>query len=390
MHGGDASVGVAGPITLAPFRRHLEGAPSRLPSGLGGLPVTLLVEELLRRGHRVTISTLSRDVSEDVRFEGRQLRVFVGPYRRGGRARDAFRVERRSVTAGLRWGAPDVVHAHWAYEFALGALAAQRPTVVTLHDWAPTIIRYHRDAYRAVRCGMQAVTLARGRSLTAVSPYIASAAARWRRRARVIPNGLADEYFVPPDHHRVPDLRTPTFISVNTGFGERKNAPALLRAFALVRQRRSQARLRLIGSGYGTDELAHRWALANGLGEGVVFLGQQSYAGVLRELRRAEVLVHPSLEESFGMTLIEAAAQGTPVIAGRVSGAVPWVLAEGAGGVLTDVHEPEEIANAMLAMVDDHDRWQHWSRVGHHNAATRFRMSVVTDQYWSAYAHVHV
>jgi L-malate glycosyltransferase len=390
MQGGDVTVGIAGPITMAPFRPHLDGAPSRLPSGLGGVPVTLLVEELLRRGHRVTVSTLSRDVTEDVRFDGRQLRVLVGPYRRDGRARDAFRSERRSVTSGLSWGAPDVVHAHWAYEFALGALAARRPTVVTLHDWAPTIFRYHRDAYRAVRCGMQAATLARGRSFTAVSPYLARAAARWRQAAPVIPNGLADEHFIPTDHHRVPDLRTPTFVSVNTGFGERKNTPALLRAFALLRRRHAHAQLRLVGSGYGTGEIAHRWASAHGLSDGVAFLGQQAYTDVLRELRRAEVLVHASLEESFGMTLIEAAAQGTPVIAGRESGAVPWVLAEGAGGVLTDVREPDDIADAMVSMVSDQDRWQHWSRACHRNASSRFRMSIVTDQYWNAYDHAHL
>lgn len=381
-------IGMAGPITLAGLRPYLDGAPSRLPSGLGGVPVTMLVEELLGRGERLVVSTVSRDTEATVHFTGPHLKVSVGPYRRRGRARDAFRLERRAVEAGLRWGGPDLIHAHWAYEFALGALATGLPTLTTLHDWAPAILRFHRDSYRTVRCGMQAATLTRGQSFTAVSPYIAAASGRWRRQAEIIPNGLADEHFTSHEQPRLAPRDRPRFISVNTGFGERKNAGALLEAFSEVRGHRQDAELHLLGSGYQEGGPAHRWAARRGWADGVSFLGARPYLEVLSHMRAADALVHPSLEESFGMTLIEAGAQATPVIAGRRSGAVPWVLDEGAGGMLVDVTDPAEMAQAMVTLVDHPEVWTERSRASFENASTRFRLSRVTDRYTAAYGHL--
>ena len=70
-----------------------------------------------------------------------------------------------------------------------------------------------------------------------------------------------------------------------------------------------------------------------------------------------DVLVHPALEESFRYTLIEAASVGTPVIGGVASGAVQWVLADGASGLLVDVTSPDRIAAAMRSLVSHPVRW---------------------------------
>lgn len=346
--------------------------------------MTLLVRELLRRGERVVVATLSPDVTEPVSFDGPRLRLHVGPYRSNQRARDAFRIERSAIRDAILHERPDVVHAHWAYEFALGALAAPTPSVITLHDWAPTILHFHRDLYRSVRLGMQVATFARGRLFTAVSPYIAASSARWHRPANVIPNGLPDEQFLERSRSG-PDRRAPHLVSVNTGFGRRKNTTTLLRAFALLRNALPDARLTLIGGGYQAAGPAQRWATANGLESGVTFAGEQPHRALLTRVRAADVLVHPSLEESFGMTLIEAMSQRTPVVAGDRSGAVPWVLDHGRAGLMVDVRDPAAIAAAAHELVTDPDRWHHWSASGFANASTRFRMSVITDRYNATY-----
>jgi glycosyltransferase involved in cell wall biosynthesis len=66
-----------------------------------------------------------------------------------------------------------------------------------------------------------------------------------------------------------------------------------------------------------------------------------------------DVLVHPSREESQCMVVIEAMAMGLPVIAGKCSGAIPWVLAGGKAGMLVDVTSAKAIARAMQAMIED-------------------------------------
>jgi L-malate glycosyltransferase len=386
LNPGTGTIGIAGPIAPAALAAHLDVPASRLPVGLGGVPVTSLATELLDRGHRVVVVTCSPDVTEDVVATGPRLELHVGPHRPRGRARDAFATERAAVRRALRRTRPDVVHAHWSYEYGLGALASEVPTLLTLHDWAPTILRYHRDAYRVVRLGMHAVALARARHLTAVSPYIGSAAARWRRPASVVPNGLPDRWFDATPRRLA--VTSPTVVSVNSGFGERKNTTTLLRAFALLRRTQPTARLELIGDGHQAGGAAQRWAETRGLTDAVSFLGPLPYPRTMERVAAADVLVHPSLEESFGMTLIEAMAQGTPVVGGAASGAVPWVLDGGAAGALTDVTSADAIAATVRDVLADADGWQERSRRGFAHASANYRLSHVADRYLAHYDQV--
>jgi L-malate glycosyltransferase len=379
-------IAVAGPIAPGALRAHLWEPARKLPQGLAGVPVAALVDELLKRGYRVIVTSLSPDVDQDVVFAGPNLRMHVGPYRLRRRARDAFRVERHAITRALLREKPDLVHAHWTYEFALGALASQIPSLLTIRDWAPTILGFDRDAYRVVRLLMHLTVLARGRHFSTVSPYIATAAARWGRDAVVVPNGLADSWF--SEEPRSLRTTAPILVSVNAGFGERKNSKTLLEAFPLVRRQHPKARLMLVGSGHDLDGPAQRWAATKGLEEGVTFYGNLPYHSTMARIADADLLVHPSKEESFGMTLIEAMAQGTPVIGGIRSGAVPWVLGGGSAGVLSDVTSPPVLAASITAVLSDANRWQHLSSSGRDHVSSNFRLSLVVDRYVELYETV--
>jgi len=377
------TIALAGPITVEALRDHIDGPPRELPRGLGGVPVTVLADELLARGHRLVVTTLSRDVTDEVLITGPNLRLHIAPFRDRGRARDGFRHERGAVTRALRRERPDVVHAHWSYEYALGALRSGSPTLVTLHDWAPTIFGFHRDPYRAVRVGMNAATLARGRHFSTVSPYIGRAVARWGRRATIVPNGLADHWFDGRARRRRP--HAPVLVSVSSGFDVLKNGATLLRAFAHLREQHPTAELQLIGGGYRLGGPAHDWAAAQDLHEGVDFRGKLPYPETMEAVGAADLLVHPSREESFGMTLIEAMAQGTPVIGGADSGAVPWVLDGGRAGELADVTSSQALTAAMDRLLTDDGRWQELSARGYEHAWTSYRLGPIADRYLALY-----
>lgn len=375
-------LGLAGPVQVAGLRPWLSlSEGEHAPPGNGGTPVTMLARALLRRGHELVITTLDPTVTGEVILDGPRLRVCLGPYRAGRRARDAYRVERRYLARALAREAPPFVHAHWSYEYALAALSLRLPTLVTVHDWAPTILRMSPDPYRSVRLAMNAVALARAREFTAPSPYLADRVRRWRRRpVAVVPNALEDEAFSTAERPRGLEL-----LAVNDGFSTRKNVGVLLRAHRLVRRALPGARLRLAGVDHGEDGAAHRWARSEGLDDGLVFEGQVTHERVRALMAEADVLVHPSLEESFGMVLVEAMAQGLPVVAGQASGAVPWVLGGGRGGVLTDVTSPDALAAAVLGLLTDAERWRHYSRAGHALADAEFRMDRVVERYLAAY-----
>ncbi|WP_367322979.1 glycosyltransferase family 4 protein [Streptomyces sp. HUAS ZL42] len=380
-------VAIAAPVDLSRLARLLDRSVEQTtPAGLGGPGTAALVAELASRGHDVTLVTLSREIDRPVHGRIGTVDVLIGPYRRRHRARNAFRQERDAVRTLLDSVDTDVVHAHWTYEFGLGALASRHPTLITVRDWAPAIMRCQPDAYRMVRLAMQYRCLTKARHLTAVSPYIGDRLRRWCRGATtVVPNGLPSTSFrdEPPTAHQ-PVRR---LLSVNSHFSKGKNTSTLLRAFAAIRGQLEDVELTLVGSGHEPGGRAERWARGHGLADGVVFAGHMQAEQALSVMDTADIFVAPSLEESFGMTVLEAMARGLPVVAGRSSGAVPWLLDLGRAGELVDVRRPEAISQGVVRLARNADVRAHLSR----QALARARLFAwpnVVPSYEAQYEHV--
>jgi L-malate glycosyltransferase len=381
---------ICGPVDVPALTRWLDDLDryAERPRGLASSPITQLVVGLLERGHELVVVTLDPQIERPLHLAGAQLSVRIGPYRPRHRARDAFAAERRIISEALHSEMPDIVHAHWTYEYALGAIPGAAPTLVTVHDWAPRIFRYQPTPYRAVRLMMNLVALASATALTGPSPYIADRVRGLTGRlVKVIPNGIADELFRP--RTEPPSLGHPEILAVNNGYSRFKNVGALLQAFALVRAQIPGSRLRLVGIGHEPAGTAQSWAAERDLLDEVTFHGPVTRDELFPLLQTADLFVHPSREESFGLVLAEAMSQGLPVLGGRSSGAVPWVLGAGEAGALVDEESPSDIAAGIVASLRDEGQWWRLSRAGYRRASESFRMSKVLDHYVDAYERVH-
>ena len=372
-------------LPLLERRAHNDAA--FLGLGSAAAPATSIALGLHERGHDLVVIGLQVGLAAGKRFTGERISVHVGPYRPRHRARDLFKVERAYIRSVLEQEQPDIVHANWSYENALGALATDLPVLVTVRDWAPKVLRLYADPYRAARFVMNAWTLARARHLTAPSPYIATKVHRWLRRpVRVVPNALDDADFTPGPR---PCPTAPnTLVAMNNGFSKLKNVTCLLKAFSIVRQKLPGTRLHLIGPDYEEGGSADQWAQRHALSGGVSFEGPVPYGSVSTALRGADVFVHPSLEESFGTVVVQAMAQGVPVVAGRRSGAIPWVLADGEAGLLVDVQSPKALAGGIVSLLNDAVLWRQLARAGFERAHGSFRASIAINRYLEAYADV--
>jgi len=87
--------------------------------------------------------------------------------------------------------------------------------------------------------------------------------------------------------------------------------------------------------------------------------------------RSRGVFVNPALVEPFGLTIIEAAASGLPVIATREGGPCE-ILEKCRNGILVDPLSKEEIKSALLKALTDRRQWQAWSRNGTRLAARHY------------------
>ncbi|NIR30151.1 MAG: HAD-IIB family hydrolase [Gammaproteobacteria bacterium] len=79
--------------------------------------------------------------------------------------------------------------------------------------------------------------------------------------------------------------------------------------------------------------------------------------------RSRGVFINPALTEPFGLTLIEAAASGLPVVATE-DGGPRDILEHCQNGLLIDPLDSHEIAKALLETLTDRHQWQRWSRAG--------------------------
>lgn len=345
-------IALCGPATLELLEPYLGSRPTRHL----GYPFPLLpaiADSLMGLGHRVTIVSTSPDLAEAVDYHSDRLDLSLVPTRARARDRalDFFAAERRGIAGELRRVRPDIVHAHWTYEFALGALSADvAPVLVTAHDLPWTVLRSFRDPYRVIRWLMAWRARLSIRHLTAVSPYTAAGWRRemlYRRPITLIPNPMPQlpEATAPRSTH-------PVVLSVGDA-SPRKNVKSLIRAFGAVHDMVPESELRLVGPGLGADGELANWARGEGLDKRVAFIGPLDRGALADAYAAATVYCHPSIEETFGMVLIEALSAGLPIVAGARSGGVSWTLFDGRAGRLVDVRDPARLAGALLDAIRD-------------------------------------
>jgi L-malate glycosyltransferase len=342
-----------------------------------------LVREYLRRGHEVSVVTTIHRLPGPFSWSNGRLSIDAVPTRRGYLfCLDDFRRERRMMREAIARRGPDVLHAQWTYEFAHAAIETGLPCLVTARDSPRQIVEHSPGLYTYYKRWYAGRVLPRIPRLTAVSPYMRDelrAVYRLRCDPEVVPNGIRPEVFA--GEVRPPRAGPFTFITV-AGWDPRKNPRTLLEAFARLKRRHPDCRLRLAGHGFEPDGPAVRWASGRGLAAGVEFLGHLSHAAVLAELReQADVFVHPTLEESFGSSILEAMSQRVPVVAGSQSGAVPWILDEGRAGLLVDVASADALSQGMERIMDDEGLRSRLATAGFERARGEFSLASVADRY---------
>uniref|UniRef100_UPI00083AA1E5 glycosyltransferase n=1 Tax=Phenylobacterium sp. CCH12-B4 TaxID=1768784 RepID=UPI00083AA1E5 len=174
--------------------------------------------------------------------------------------------------------------------------------------------------------------------------------ARRDRRVDILPNGVDAEAIRTRASERIRhpwlDDGLPFLVAVGRLHAQ-KNYETLVDALALVRARRPEARLLVLGGGASERRASLEGrARALGLGDAVRFDGETANPFPL--MSRAAAYVLPSLWEGASNSLLEALACGVPVVASRTAGNAAEVLAGGRYGVLVDPKDPADLARGVL------------------------------------------
>jgi glycosyltransferase involved in cell wall biosynthesis len=158
-----------------------------------------------------------------------------------------------------------------------------------------------------------------------------------------------------------------------------KGVHVLVEAMATVHAARPDACAVIVGGPHETEpgypaELTAQ-AASLGLHEVVRFAGFQP--NVPEWMQAADVIVHASDREPFGIVVIEAMALGKPVVAGAAGGPQE-IITDGVDGALVAYGDPAALARAILRYLDDAP---FAARLG---AAARARAAAFNDRTYAA------
>ena len=327
------------------------------PAAYGGteLIVHLLTEELVRRGHEVTLFA-----SGDSQTTARLRSVTPAPFRYGDMV-DGLRHAEYLQLANAQQafleaadGAFDIVHSHAGIEGLVLAASSRTPVLMTNHNPFVPMTQPIWDAYPWAH---HAVT--------------AASALTFPRRGAL-----------PPIHHGI-DVASFSFGPQAEGyllflgrFTPDKGAGRAIEAAHLTGRP-----LVLAGKvdAVDTDYFSHEIAPAID-GDRIRYVGEAAADDKRRLLAGADALLFPiEWDEPFGLVMIEALASGTPVVGFRRA-SVPEVVDDGLTGFVVDDVAGMATAIDRLTEIDRH--------ACRREAERRFSVERMVDDYVGHYALV--
>jgi glycosyltransferase involved in cell wall biosynthesis len=288
-----------------------------------------------------------------------------GPRRRALRHRFGRSDPYARMAKACRARGVDLIHAHFGPDGVQAlplARALRVPLVVTFHGFDATM---SDDALIANGGGMADLVHRRDELfgeatlLLAVSGFIAD---ELRKRGAPESKLRVHHNAVPLGPLPAPGEREPVVLFVGRDV-EKKGLGDLVEAMAIVRRAVPDARLLVVGDGELRPEHERR---ATQLAVDARFLGWLPPEAVAEHVRSARTICVPSRRAANGdaeglpMTVLEAAAQGVPVVATRHSG-IPEAVVHGESGLLADEGDAEGIATQLTSVLTDEELWRRLS-----------------------------
>lgn len=282
----------------------------------------------------------------------------------------------------------DILHVHYAVPHAAGAYLARQmlgadriKVVTTLHGTDITLVGQEPSYFPITR-----FLIEQSDAVTAVSGFLRDETVRvfgCGRDIEVIPNFVDARLYVPTRdaavRARFADVAEKLLVHVSN-FRQVKNPQAVVEVFAGVAAE-MPARLLLVGD--GPEMPAVREALsARGLLERTTCLG--SVTGLEGILPACDLLLLPSLHESFGLVALEAMACGVVPLATSRGGAGEFIH-DGVNGYLRDPHDVAGMTAVALTVLRDDALRHHLAEEARRDAAGDFGATCVVRKYLDLY-----
>jgi len=364
--------------------------------GWGGQPsrILMVAEGMAKRGHDVTLAVPPGSIlGERARAAG--IRTFEEAHFRHPRHVVRALADRRALARHLEAEPYDLVVAHGSQDLWTAVLArpggshgrgVRMPLAYTRHNTK------HVDDHAFNRWLLRRVDhliVVSASILPRYEPFFARGDLR-RDRVSVIHSAYRPDRFHPgidpsPFRASIGASADVPLVGVVGRLVPDKGQDDLLRAAALLRQRRPDLRFVLAGRGTAEPDLRHL-AAELGVENLVGFLGFRDDVPEITAALAVSVL--PSVDcDASSAAIKEALACGVPVVATDIGGASE-ILRDGETGFVVPPRDPARLAEAIDRLLADPARARAMGRLGAQDVATRFTPDHLVDGTIAAYESI--
>jgi glycosyltransferase involved in cell wall biosynthesis len=174
--------------------------------------------------------------------------------------------------------------------------------------------------------------------------------------------------------YKLPD---DAIIAVTVGrFVEQKGHVTLIDALPDIIRRAPNIRLLFLGNGPLESAIRSR-ADALGVDRNIVFGGMRDDVAPI--VAGADLMIHPSIEEPFGIAILEGMRAGLPIVASNVGG-IPEVVGSTGGARLVEPRNPSTLADAVVEVVSDQAMAREMGARNRRRFVERFSVDTMIDR----------
>jgi glycosyltransferase involved in cell wall biosynthesis len=276
------------------------------------------------------------------------------------------------------WKRADIIHLHHPHPLAdLACLLRAGRT--------PVVVTQHADALRSIYRPMTRLVIKRARAVVVPSRAHLALSTELRgfeSKVEVIPFGIDQTRWqnVPPPPPGAPPRAI--FIGRLVAY---KGLDILLRALEQV----PDLRLDIVGSGPEGPRLK-TMARALAVTDRVRWYGEYPDDDLPRRMADADFLVLPSVtvEEMFGLVVLEAMAAGRPVITTALPSAVREVNVPGVTGLEVPLRDIPALARALETLSRDSARRRTMGEAGRKRVAEKFTQAAMAERHIELYEKI--
>lgn len=247
---------------------------------------------------------------------------------------------------------PDIVHAHYASSYGiLGAHTHFHPFILSL--WGSDISSFPNRSL--LHKFFLKYVLSKADLILSTSQSLRKAASKYTdKNILVTPFGIETQKFKPMKKRSMfadDNLVVGTIKSLEKNYG----IDYLIKAFHKLKQEYPEIKLKLLIVGSGSEEEKLKLLVNNlGINLDTIFTGYIDHSEIPYYHNIIDIYVAVSIEESFGVAVLEASACAKPVVVSNVGG-LPEVVGDNKTGFLVEKENINSLFEALKKLINNPD-----------------------------------